>query len=291
MEKKRSTITFTLWLLLALSCQTSLAMPGESMTMMNNETLAQELLNRLMDMVLSANATHGIDGLPDKFTKLPRSQLTSCITDKQRTLVAFCKANVTEWMKTDSREASHETSQEKMDQGYGGRLPLILANCIMKQSGSVDMATDQINATNLKMNFIGESSLTAAQKAAAAVTLDSCLATNFTMSPPPNGRRPPPPPPANGPEGKKNCSKNSVKAFYCGTRAIILNGCADAPRTAAITTSITMDDNIGATPSEVNIKRDERAAVPHTNAGGNSKNIPVNGMKSLLLQQLPENDY
>lgn len=35
-------------------------MPTESMMMMNNETLAQELLNRLMDMVLFANATSGI---------------------------------------------------------------------------------------------------------------------------------------------------------------------------------------------------------------------------------------
>jgi len=59
----------------------------------------------------------------------------------------------------------------------------------------VDIATDQINATNLKMNFIGESSLTAAQKAAAAVTLDSCLATNFTILPRPSGHRPPRPPP------------------------------------------------------------------------------------------------
>ncbi len=35
-------------------------MTAESMMMVKNETLAQELLNRLMDMVLSANATSGI---------------------------------------------------------------------------------------------------------------------------------------------------------------------------------------------------------------------------------------
>jgi len=185
--------------------------------------------------------------IPATVWKLPRPQLSNCLSMEQREVLKTC---IEEQMAKNSKmtagedkssEESSKLAQHKLSH-YGPSM--MVSECILLKSGVRDGKTEDINMKSLISGFITMSSLSVQQKDKAEKELESCFQLDWTL---------PTPPPDHHmmnktiPEGAMQRMQNDNKAVLCAMKALIKNGCGEATKpSAALTMSQSMKIQLAA---------------------------------------------
>jgi hypothetical protein len=189
----------------------------------------QHLLNFLARMVTSMNFLD----IPSESTNIPSPKMMSCISSEQRALIDICSNEVIKRWQDMNQPKSGQMRNASSNGGgrAGGRRhkradpqPVHITGCLNVRTALVDKETGEINVENLRKFVIDKSTISAAQKTAAAASLDTCLASDFTIP------RWIPTVRQNGAENEISAADRSaiLKAFVCAVKALVMNGCPTA---------------------------------------------------------------
>jgi hypothetical protein len=183
----------------------------------------QHLLNFLAGLVTSMNFLD----IPSESSNIPNSKMMSCISNEQRALIDICSNEVIKrWQDMNQPKSGQMRNVGSGRDGNGAHKradsqPVQITGCLNVRTALLNSETGEINVDNLRKFVIDKSTISAAQKTAAAASLDACLASDFTI-------------PRWIHTGRQNDAENTIsvadrlailKAFLCAAKALVVNGC------------------------------------------------------------------